>query len=147
MEQPTLLCIWMYICFKTNQMGRGLLLGQIPLSWNRCWFVCILQYISINLHQFSLHIFQCDCRWCIIYLQFVFIYLSSTSLPGGSWSVSDSAFGKVQVSSSDKKRIFPANTTDLVWCCHGRSQAKGMYLFIIYLFNFIYTRIKHQDLK
>ena len=107
MEQPTLLCIWMYICFKTNQMGRGLLLGQIPLSWNRCWFVCILQYISINLHQFSLHIFQCDCGWCIIYLQFVFIYLSSTSLPGGSWSVSDSAFGKVQVSSSDKKRIFP----------------------------------------
>ena len=61
-------------------------------------FVCILQYISFNLHQFSLHIIQCDCRWCIIYLQFVFIYFSSTSLTGGSWSVSDSAFGKVQVS-------------------------------------------------
>ena len=70
-------------------------------------FVCILQYISFNLHQFSLHIFQCDCRWCIIFLQFVFIYFGSTSLPGGSWSVSDSAFRKVQVSSSDKKRVFP----------------------------------------
>ena len=22
MEQPTLLCLWMYICFKTNQMDR-----------------------------------------------------------------------------------------------------------------------------
>ena len=28
-----------------------------------------------------------------------------------------------------------ANTTDLVWCRHGRSQMRGMYLFIIiYLF-------------
>ena len=70
-------------------------------------FVYIPQYISFNLHQFSLHIFRCDCRWCIIYRQFVFIYFSSTSLPGGSWSVSDSAFGKVQVSSSDKKGVFP----------------------------------------
>ena len=68
-------------------------------------FVCILQYISFNLQQFSLHIFQCDCRWCIIFL--FSIYFSSTSLPGGSWSVSDFAFGKVQVSSSDKKRVFP----------------------------------------
>ena len=40
-------------------------------------------------------------------VQFVFIYFSSTSLLGGSWSVSDSAFRKVQVSSSDKKRVFP----------------------------------------
>ena len=70
-------------------------------------FIFILQYISFNLHQFSLHIIQCDCRWCIIYRQFVFTYFSSTSLPGGSWSVSDSAFGRVQVSSSDKKGIFP----------------------------------------
>ena len=69
--------------------------------------VCILQYISCNLHQFSLHIFQCDYRWCIIYLQFVFIYYRSTSLPGGSLSVSDSAFGRVQVSSSDEKGVFP----------------------------------------
>ena len=69
--------------------------------------VCILQYISCNLHQFSLHIFQCDCRWCIIYLQFVFIYYRSTSLPGGSLSVSDAAFGRVQVSSSDEKGVFP----------------------------------------
>ena len=67
-------------------------------------FVCILQYISFNLHQFSLHIFQCDCRWCIIFL--FSINFSSTSLPGGSWSVSDFAFGKVQVSSSDKKGFF-----------------------------------------
>ena len=37
--------------------------------------------------------------------------------------------------------------TDLVWYRHGRSQARGLYLFIIYLFNFIYTRIKRQDLK
>ena len=43
-------------------------------------FFCIPQYISFNLHQSSLHIFQCDCRWCVIYLQFVFIYFSSTSL-------------------------------------------------------------------
>ena len=70
-------------------------------------FVCILQYISFNLHQFSLHIFQCDCRWCVIYLQFVFIYFSSTFLLGGSCSVSDSAFGRVQVSSTDKKGVFP----------------------------------------
>ena len=84
----------------------GILLGQIPLRWHRCWFVCILQYISFNLHRFSLHIIQCDCRWCIIYSQFVFIYFSSTSLPGGSWSVSDFAFRKVQVSSSDKKGFF-----------------------------------------
>ena len=41
-------------------------------------FVCIPQYISFNLHQFSLHIFR--CRWCVIYLQFVFIYFCSTSL-------------------------------------------------------------------
>ena len=70
-------------------------------------FVCILQYIYFNLHQFSLQIFQHDCRWCIIFLQFVFIYFSSTSLPGGSCSVSDSAFKKVWVSSSDKKGVFP----------------------------------------
>ena len=31
-------------------------------------FVCILRYISFNLHQFSLHIFQCDCRSCVIYV-------------------------------------------------------------------------------
>ena len=68
-------------------------------------FFCILQYISFNLHQFSLHLFQCDCRWCVIYLQFVFIYFSSTSLSGGLCSVS--AFGRVQVSSSDKKEVFP----------------------------------------
>ena len=67
-------------------------------------FVCIPQYISFNLHQFSLHLFRCS--WCVICLQFVFIQFSSTSLPGGSWSVSDSAFGKVQVSSSDKKGAF-----------------------------------------
>ena len=68
-------------------------------------FFCILQYISFNLHQFSSHLFQCDCRWCVIYLQFVFIYFSSTSLSGGLCSVS--AFGRVQVSSSDKKGVFP----------------------------------------
>ena len=44
-------------------------------------FVCILRYISFNLHQFSLHIFQCDCRSCVIYVQFLFMYFSSTSLP------------------------------------------------------------------
>ena len=70
-------------------------------------FILILQYIYFNLHQFSLHIIQCDCSWCIIYRQFVFTYCSSTSFPGGSWSVSDSAFGRLQVSSSDKKGVFP----------------------------------------
>ena len=70
-------------------------------------FVCILQYISFNLHQFSLHIFQCDCSWYIIFFQFVFIYFGSTYLPEGSWSVSDSAFGSVQVSSLDKRGVFP----------------------------------------
>ena len=70
-------------------------------------FVCFLQYISFNLHQFSLRVFQFDCRWYVIYLQFEFIYYSSTSLSRGSCSVSDSAFGRVQVSSSDKKEVFP----------------------------------------
>ena len=42
-----------------------------------------------------------------MYLQFVFIYVSSTSLPRGSCSVSVSAFGRVQVSSSDGKGGFP----------------------------------------
>ena len=69
-------------------------------------FVFILHYISFNLSQFSLHVFQCDCRWCIIYRQFVFTYFSSTSLLVGSGSVSDSAFGRVQVSSSDKRGFF-----------------------------------------
>ena len=97
-------------CFYSSNFLRGRV--HVGIRW---WdftealltFVCILQYISFNLHQFSLHIIQCDCRWCIIYLQFVFIYFSSTSLTGGSWSVSDSAFGKVQVSWSAKKGVFP----------------------------------------
>ena len=42
-------------------------------------FVCILQYISFNLHQFSLHIFQCDCRWCIIFL-FLYTLVQPPSL-------------------------------------------------------------------
>ena len=42
-----------------------------------------------------------------MYLQFVFIYVNSTSLPRGSCSVSGSAFGRVQVSSSDGKGVFP----------------------------------------
>ena len=45
--------------------------GQIALSWHRCWHSCfLLQYSSYNLNQFSLRVFQCDCRLYIIYLQF-----------------------------------------------------------------------------
>ena len=85
-------------CFHSSNFLRGYV--HVGIKWQNFTGANPSKLI---LHQFSLHIFQCDCRWCIIYLQFVFIYFSSTSLPGGSCSVSDSAFRKVQVSSSDKK--------------------------------------------
>ena len=97
-------------CFYSSNFLRGRI--HMGIRWRDftealLTFVCILQYISFNLHRFSLHIFQYDCRWCIIYLQFVFIYFSSTSLPGSSCSVSDdSVFGRVPVSSSAKKGGF-----------------------------------------
>ena len=99
-------------------------------------FFCILQYISFNLHQFSLHLFQCDCRWCVIYLQFVFIYFSSTSLSGGLCSVS--AFGRVQVSSSDKKGVFPdrkdkiRSAVRLVWLKISFSKVHNYLAFFFY---------------
>ena len=101
-------------------------------------FFCILQYISFNLHQFSLHLFQCDCRWCVIYLQFVFIYFSSTSLSGGLCSVS--AFGRVQVSSSDKKGVFPdrkdkiRSAVRLVWLKISFSKVHNYLAFFFYFF-------------
>ena len=107
-------------------------------------FVCIPQYISFNLHQFSLHIFR--CRWCVIYLQFVFIYFSSTSLSGGLCSVS--AFGRVQVSSSDKKGVFPdrkdkiRSAVRLVWLKISFSKVHN-YLAFFFLLFFQKKRVKN----
>ena len=106
-------------------------------------FFCILQYISFNLHQFSSHLFQCDCRWCVIYLQFVFIYFSSTSLSGGLCSVS--AFGRVQVSSSDKKGVFPdrkdkiRSAVRLVWLKISFSKVHNYLAFFFLPRNKTYT--------
>ena len=62
--------------------------------------------LCFALHQFSMHVFQFDCRWYVIYLQFVFTYFSSNFLPLGSCSVSGSAFGRVLVSSSHEEGVF-----------------------------------------
>ena len=134
-------------CFHSSNFFRGHVhvgiewrdfTGQISLRWHRCFFFCILQYISFNLHQFSLHLFQCDCRWCVIYLQFVFVYFSSTSLSGGLCSVS--AFVRVQVSSSDKKGVFPdrkdkiRSAVRLVWLKISFSKVHNYLAFFFLLF-------------